>query len=336
MERTDQDATELTRADPSRVSDEGEDAESQQVARYIAGRLVQGVVVVLLSICVSFILVHVSGNPALIIGGGRLSPEDLQALERTLGYDRPLLEQFTQYFTGVLRADFGISYRSRSSALIPVIDALPTTLVLVATTVAFALTLGVPTALFSILQRDSRIDRIIRRILIALSGIPDFWLALMLLLLFAATLRVLPSFGFNGPASLVLPATALALPLIPTVVRLLRGELLDVMNRPFIAALRARGLTERELVTRHAIRNVLPPTVTFLALQLGWLLGGTLVIESIFGWGGIGSLALDAVNTRDLPVVQALVVVTATTFVVANLLTDLFVLWIDPRARHRS
>jgi peptide/nickel transport system permease protein len=306
------------------------------IARYVVVRLIQGFTVILAAIAVSFLLVNLSGSPAEALGGGFMTAEDLRALERALGYDRPLGERFLDYMGNALQGDLGVSLRGQEPVLPLVLEALPYTIYLVAATLALALAVAIPVSLFSVLRRESHADRVIRRVLMAASGVPDFWLALMLALIFAAWLQVLPSSGFSDPAAIVLPTLALAVPLIPTLVRLLRGDLLDIMSQDFIVALRARGLTERQVVVGHALRNAVPAMITFLALQIGWLLGGTLVVETIFGWPGIGSLAMSMTKTRDLPVIQAIVVVVAVAYVALNLLADLLVLWMDPRTRRRT
>ena len=162
------------------------------------------------------------------------------------------------------------------------------------------------------------------------------WLSLMLILIFSVQLRLLPSYGFYGAPSLILPAVAMALPMIPTVFRLIRGQLLDVMGRDFVEAMRARGLSEAVVVYRHGLRNILGPAATLVALQLGNLIAGALITEVIFSWPGIGNLAFSAVEARDFAVVQAIIIVIALFYVLLNLAADAVVLLSDPRARRGS
>jgi ABC-type dipeptide/oligopeptide/nickel transport system permease component len=300
---------------------------------FLARRLAQSVLVVLGAVLISFVLVNLSGNSVLASKSTLLTPAQLQQLEQQLGFDRPLPQRLVEYLGNVVQGDFGTSYRFGGSALGVVLDAMPNTLLLVAGALIVALGIGIPAALYSAIRRDTRSDRWLRRAISVCQGIPEFWLGLVLVLLFSVKLGAFPSIGFGGPDAVVLPVIALAVPLVPAVFRLLRGQLLDVLGRDFVEALRIRGMGERRIVVRHAARNALPGFVTYLALQIGYLLGGTLIVEVVFGWPGIGSLTIDAVKARDLGVVQAVVVSLACVYVLLNLLADLAVLWLDPRVR---
>ncbi len=304
-------------------------------ARYLAGRLGQGLLVVFGAVLISFVLVNLAGD-SVASRAALLTPAQVHALEHQLGLDRPLLERFVHYIDSVLHGNFGASYRFGGSALDVVMSVLPNTLALVGASLVVVLALGVPAALYSAIRPGSRVDRMLGRATSLLQGIPEFWLALMLVIVFAVNLGWLPSIGFDGPSVLLLPAIAIATPLVPAVYRLLRGQLLDVMQRDFVEVLRIKGLSERQIVLRHGLRNALPGFVAFFGLQLGYLIGGTLVVEVVFSWPGIGSLAVDAANAHDLGVVQAVVIVVAFAYVLLNLLADLLVLWLDPRVRTGS
>ena len=186
-------------------------------------------------------------------------------------------------------------------------------------------------AVSSALSRRGWADLFWRPLVLVLQGIPDFWIALLLVLVLAVHLHVLPSLGFNGPLTLIMPCAALTTPMLASFTRLLRANLLDFTNSETAFALRARGLTRREIVLGHALRNAMATFVSFVALQTGWLIGGTVIVETIFAWPGIGSLLISAVLARDLTVVQAVVVVIAATFTVLNLVADLVVVSLDPR-----
>jgi ABC-type dipeptide/oligopeptide/nickel transport system permease component len=308
------------------------------VTRYIAKRVGQGLLVVLGAITVSFFIVNVAGNPVQALGAGGvfITPRQLRHLSVLYGYNRPLLDQFGHYLVGVLHGNFGTAFRRPVGALSEVMQALPATLELVAGTVLITIVLSIPIAVFAVLRRGSVVDRVIRVVLMILQGVPQFWLAIILVLCFSVELHWLPSFGESDPGSYVLPIVALALPLLSTVVRLLRSEMLDVMGMDFITVLRVKGLPERDIVVRHALRNAMPSLVTFMALQVGWLVGGTIIVEAVFSWPGIGTLIITATNNQDLTVIQALVVVVAVVFVLFNLLADLIVLILDPRLRAQS
>lgn len=304
------------------------------MGRYVAGRLGQGILVVLGAIAISFALANLTGNAVEArFGSGVVAAETREQLIREYGLDRPLLERFGDYVVDAARGDFGRSFGSADSALSLVVDAVPYTLILVAGAISLACLFGLPVALYSVLHRDSKVDVATRRVFILLQGLPDFFVAVLLVLIFAVTLRWVPSFGVSGVVSYVLPIVALSLPLLSTLTRLLRAQLLDILGTEFVTALRVKGLTAREVVLRHGVRNALPPLIAYLALQLGWLLGGTILVEMVFGIPGIGQLAISSTLRRDLAVVQAIVVLVAVAYVVLNLLADLIVYALDPRVR---
>jgi ABC-type dipeptide/oligopeptide/nickel transport system permease component len=214
-----------------------------------------------------------------------------------------------------------------------VLDGLPYTLTLVIGTLVVACTVAVPLAVLSVMRPGSLLDRVLRRTFMVVQGMPEFFIAVLLVLAFAVKMHLLPSFGVSGPSSYILPIAALSLPLISTLTRLMRSQLLDIMGREFITALRARGLTQREIVFGHAVRNAAPTIVTYLALQSGMLVGGTILVELVFGIPGIGQLAVTAAGQRDLNVIQAVVVTVACIYVLLNLLADVAVYSLDPRVR---
>jgi len=301
--------------------------------RYVASRLAQGLVVVLGAIAISFLLVNLTGNPADVLGGGFLPPEARAELARNFGYDEPLPARLADYFAGALRADFGVSIRTGEPAAGLVLDALPNTVILVACAMALALAVAVPVSLLSVLRRGRGVDRHVRTTLLLAGSLPDFWVALVLVLVLSVQLGLLPSVGFTGVDSLVIPACALALPLVPALVRLLRGALLDVTEQDFVAALRGRGFGEGYILVRHGLRNAMVPFITLVAFQVGSLIGGTFIVEVVFGWPGIGTLLAGAVAIRDVALVQATVVIVAVAYVLLNLAADLLVAVIDPRVR---
>ncbi|MFN8621674.1 MAG: ABC transporter permease [Chloroflexota bacterium] len=301
--------------------------------RYSGGRLLQGLFVIFGAVTISFILVNMIGDPATVLVGGQLSREQVDNLSHILGYDRPLPERYVAYILGLLRGDLGVSLRYGTSVLDLVLAALPATLLIVIGAMSLACVIAIPAAVFSVLRRETLADRASRRFFIVLQAIPEFWAALMLAMVFAVGLRWLPSMGFDSPQSLILPVLVIGLPLISSLVRLLRATLLDTLNSDFTLAVRAKGIPEREIVIRHGLPNVMAPFLTLLALHLGWLIGGTLIIETIFVWPGVGTLLTNAVKVRDLPVIQGVVVLIAVAVVVLNLVVDLLVMVIDPRIR---
>jgi peptide/nickel transport system permease protein len=298
---------------------------------YVAGRLGAGTLVLFGAVTVSFLLVHATGNPATVLAGGSLPEAQVHALTVQLGYNRPLLSQYGSYIWGVLQGHFGVSYRYDTPAINSVMLALPNTLALIGISLSAALVLSMAIAVSSVLSRKGWADRVWRPLVVVLQGIPDFWIALILVLVLAVHLHLLPSLGFDGPKTLIMPCVALTIPMLASFTRLLRASLLDFTNSDVAFALRARGLTRREIVLGHSFRNAMATFVSFVALQAGWLIGGTVIVETIFAWPGIGTLLISAVLARDLTVIQAVVVVIAVAFTLLNLLADLAVLWLDPR-----
>jgi ABC-type dipeptide/oligopeptide/nickel transport system permease component len=282
---------------------------------------------------ISFFLVNLTGNAVDALIGQRLDIANRAQIEREYGFDRPVAERFADFMAGAIHGDFGNSFRTPTPALSIVIDALPYTATLVFGAMLCSTLIAVPVAVFSVLRRDSWPDLVTRRLLMALQGVPDFVVALFLVLLFSVSLGWIPSFGVEGATSYILPIAALSLPLLSTLTRLLRSQLIEILGQEFITALRAKGLTTREVVVDHALRNALPPLISYLAIQVGWLLAGTILVEQVFGIPGIGQLAVTSTSQRDINVLQAVIVVVATGYVVLNLLADLVVYALDPRVR---
>ncbi len=289
----------------------------------ILTRLGQGVVVLFGAIAVSFVLANLSGNPTDLLAGLNSTPEQRAELRHEYGYDKPLAERFVTYVGDAVRGDFGNSVRQPESAFSLVFNALPYTLALVALAMLVAVAVSLPIAVHSVLRRESKSDKALRTAVTVMQGLPEFWLAIVFVLIFSVWLGWLPVIGAGGPANYVLPVLSIAIPLVSTMVRLLRGHLFEIMGMEFVTALRAKGLSDRDIVLRHALRNTLPVTITFLALQIGWLIGGTVIVETVFSWPGLGNLTVQATTNRDIPVIQAIVIVIALVYIVMNLLADL-------------
>ena len=301
--------------------------------RYVITRLMQGLFVVFGAVTISFILVNMIGDPASVLAGGQLSRDQVAVLAHQLGYDRPVVERYFDYMGALATGDLGLSIRYQTPVLGLVLTALPATLLLVCGAILLACFIAIPVAVYSVLRRDSVTDRATRRGLMVLQAIPEFWLGLMLAMVFAVALRWLPSIGFTSPQALILPTVVIALPLISSLVRLLRATLLDTMDSDFVLAIRAKGIADRDIVLRHGLVNTMSPFLTLVTLHLGWLIGGTLIIETIFVWPGVGTLLVNAVKVRDLPVIQGIVVLIAVSTVLLNLMVDLVIMAIDPRIR---
>jgi peptide/nickel transport system permease protein len=311
--------------------------------RYLVERLVQLLLVLLfLSLIVFTIVRLIPGDPAAVMLGTEATPAALAQIRREMGLDAPIAVQYAKWLQNVFRGNFGTSWVSKKPALELILGALPVTLQLVSAAFLVALLIAFPAGLFAALRPRSWIDS--GSTTFALLGIsmPSFWLGIMLVLLFALQLRWLPPSGYmpftqdplGALRATALPALTLGVALAAPLTRFLRSGMLDVLALDYIRTARAKGLAERRVVARHALKNALLSVVTVLGLQLGALLGGSIVIEQVFGWPGIGRLSLAAIQQRDYGVVQGVVLFVATGFVLVNFAVDLVYLWLDPRIRY--
>jgi peptide/nickel transport system permease protein len=302
---------------------------------YVLRRLAQSALTLLgVSVLVFVILRVLPGDPArMLLPDG--APESAVAeLNRQLGLREPLVVQYGLFLGSVARGDFGQSFQYRAPALRVVLERLPATVQLTLAAMFITVAAGVSLGIFTAVRRGTRYD--VAGTIVAVLGqsLPNFWLGIMLILLFGVALRWLPTSGFAGWTSLVLPAVTLAAFPTALVARLTRSSMLEILNRDYIRTGRAKGLAERSVVFRHALRNAAIPVLTVIGLQIGALLGGAVITESIFAWPGMGKLIVDAIFFRDFPVVQTVLILSATVFVVINLAVDLLYTVIDPRIRY--
>ena len=302
---------------------------------YVLRRVAQSALTLLgVSVLVFVILRVLPGDPArMLLPDG--APESAVAeLNRQLGLREPLVVQYGLFLGSVARGDFGQSFQYRAPALRVVLERLPATVHLTLAAMLITIAAGVTLGIFTAVRRGTRYD--VAGTIVAVLGqsLPNFWLGIMLILLFGVALRWLPTSGFAGWTSLVLPAITLAAFPTALVARLTRSSMLEILNRDYIRTGRAKGLAERRVVFRHALRNAAIPVLTVIGLQIGALLGGAVITESIFAWPGMGKLIVDAIFFRDFPVVQTVLILSATVFVVINLAVDLLYTVIDPRIRY--
>ncbi|MDF2927413.1 MAG: glutathione transporter permease [Paenibacillaceae bacterium] len=307
------------------------------MAGQITQRLFTSLLVVLGSVVlVFFILYLLPGDPVLqMLGGGEgVSPEVVANLRHQLGLDRPLMSQFGSYFGSMLQGDFGVSLVNGESVAAKIAGQFPATFYL--TLASFLITIGVGLILgvLSAVYRNTALDVFARVISLAGISMPTFWSGILLILIFSVRLRWLPSMGSEGWATLVLPAFTLGMVGSGFIVRMVRNSMLEVIHQPFIVTLRAKGLSERAVLYRHALRNALIPAITVAGMQVGELLAGAVVVETVFSRQGIGRLLVEAITAKDMPVVQGVVFFTAIIYVGVNLLVDLLYTVIDPRVRH--
>ena len=301
---------------------------------FVARRLLTAIVVVFGVVTAIFFLARLSGDPiALMIQPG-MSPADIDKLRVFLGFDRPVWEQYLAFVASALRGDFGQSPWQMAPAFGLVLERLPPTLLLTSVALTFTLVLGVAAGTISAVWRGSIIDRVVMVIVLMGQSIPGFWLGVMLILIVSVEMRLVPAAGYGTALHLVLPAVTLGLFSLARLTRLVRSELLDTLSREFIITARSKGLREVVILWRHAIRNVLVPIVTVIAVDFGVLIGGAVIVETIFAWPGLGRLMIQAIGQRDFPIVQAGVFVIAILVVTTNLIADLLYAWLDPRIRY--
>jgi len=305
------------------------------VLRYLAAQLFQAVLVVLFVTLVVAVMLRFSGDPAVAQFQGASAPtaEQLQQIRTALGLDQPVWLQYLHFLGGVLRGDFGTSFRGGTSVGSLIRQALPPTVLLALCSLLLSLALSLPLGVYAAVHRGRWGDQLIRFFTLLGLSFPNFWLGIMLVLIFGVTLRWLPPSGYEGAASLVLPSVTLGLILTSTTVRLLRASLLDVLSSQYVTVARSKGLSERRVLYKHALRNTAIPVITFIGLQFGGLVGGVVVVEQVFAWPGMGLLALQAISNRDYPVLQGAVTVLALLVVLINLLVDLSYGLFDPRVR---
>ncbi|MDZ7751218.1 MAG: nickel ABC transporter permease [Gammaproteobacteria bacterium] len=300
----------------------------------LLSRLLSALVVVAGVSVLVFLLIHlVPGDPVEVMLGEGARPADRVELERALGLHQPLPVQLADYFSGLVRGDLGDSLHSRQPVMEVIAGRLPATVVLAVAALVVALVLAVPLGLVAAVRPDSAWDSGAMTFSMVGVSIPNFVLGPLLILLFSVHLGWLPVSGWEGPASLVLPAVTLGTAMAAILSRMVRSALLDVLGEDYIRTARAKGLDELTIVVRHGLRNAALPVITVVGLQLGTLLGGAVITETVFAWPGIGQLTVEAIQRRDYPVLQGCILVISLAYVVINTLTDLAYGVLDPRVR---
>lgn len=303
---------------------------------YLLQRLAYSVFVLWGALTVIFVAVRVvPGDPAQMMIGTYASAEEVAQLRQRLGLDEPLLVQYGRYLVKAVKLDFGDSLRLGQPAIAAVAQRVPATALLALTAMALALIVSLPLGIIAALYRHSLLDRAVSVLSLIGQSVPNFWLGIMFILIFARWLQWLPSGGIGDWRHLILPSLSLALLLIGILTRLVRSGLLEVLGEDFVRTAYGKGLAPRVVVVRHALPNALIPVVTVAGLQLGHLLAGAVITETVFAWPGVGRLLVDAISNRDYPVVQVAVLFITAGFILVNLLVDLSYAYLDPRIRFR-
>jgi ABC-type dipeptide/oligopeptide/nickel transport system permease component len=302
---------------------------------FLLRRLLQSVLVLLGVSVVVFLILHLTGDPALLLLPPEATAEDIARLRQQLGFDDPLPAQYLRFLRGAVRGDFGESLRHGEPAMALVLERLPATFELAGAGLLLALCLAIPAGILSAVRRNTVLDYVSTVVALFGQAMPTFWLGIMLILVFSVQLGWLPSSGRGDLQHLVLPAVTLGLFTTARITRLTRSGMLEVLGQDYIRTARAKGVSEPPVVWKHALRNASIPIVTIVGIELGTLLGGSVITETIFAWPGVGRLSVQAIFNRDYPVVQAAVFLLASTFVLVNLLVDVVYTYLDPRIRLR-
>lgn len=304
--------------------------------RYFLSKFAQSILLLFGVILLVFLMVRVTGDPATLMMPREASAEDLEAFRESMGYNRPIMVQFWDFFSGAIVGDFGNSLHFKTPALPLVLERLPATLHLALVALIFALVIAIPLGLIGGFNPGSMVDNFGRTLALAGQSIPNFWLALIFILFFAVRMGWFPSFGRDQWHSVVLPAIVLGLPVMGQIVRLTRSAVLEIRGEDFIRTAHSKGLEPRTIYTKHVFRNVAIPLVSVIGVQFGYMLGGSIYIEAIFSWPGMGQLIEQSIGWRDFPLIQAIAVFTSLVVLALNLLTDMTYAIIDPRIRYGS
>ena len=300
---------------------------------FAISRLLRAALTILFVMTFAFVVLRLSGDPALQIMSVDAPPEAIAAFRKAWGLDRPIWEQYLSYIGHALTGDFGKSMRDGRAAIDLVMERVPATLMLTLPALALKIGIGIPAGIYAALHRNSLADRLTMAISVAGFTLPSFVLALLLVLVFAVQLGWLPASGSGSLAHTILPIITLGTAGAAIMARFTRSAMLEVLGQPYVRAASAKGVSWQRVITHHALPNAAIPTVTIVGFMIGSLVAGAVVVESVFSWPGIGRLLVSAVANRDLAIVQALLMVIASWMVAANLAVDLAYGWLDPRVR---
>ena len=303
------------------------------VKSYILKRLFHCIFVLIGISVVVFIILHLTGDPAALLMPMDATPEQVAQFRKEMGFTDPLLVQYWRFFKGTLRLDFGLSFRHSQPALDLVLERMPATIQLTITAMIIAMIIAVPVGIISAIRRNSILDHIGMTGALLGQSTPVFWLGIMLILVFSVTFQWFPSSGRGTLEHLILPAVTLGMFSMARTARMMRSSMLEVLGQEYMKTARAKGLSPRMVILKHALKNALIPVVTIVGMELGTLLGGAVITETIFAWPGVGRLAVQAIYNRDYPVVQAAVFLLASIFVLVNLVVDILYTYLDPRVK---
>lgn len=308
---------------------------SSSMKAFLMRRFVHSLLVLFGVSAVVFLILHLTGDPTLLLLPPDATAEQIVRFRQLMGFNDPVAVQYLRFLKGAVKGNFGESLRHGQPAMNLVIERLPATLELSAAALLLALCLAIPSGILSAIKRNTLLDYFSTVVALLGQSMPTFWLGIMLILVFSVHLNLLPSSGRGGLAHLILPAITLGLFTTARITRLTRSSMLEVLGEEYIRTARAKGVSEPPVVWKHALKNASIPIVTIVGIELGTLLGGAVITETIFAWPGVGRLSVQAIYNRDFPVVQATVFLLSSTFVIVNFLVDVIYTYLDPRIRLR-
>jgi len=300
---------------------------------YLARRLLLLIPIMFIVSIVVFGMVFLSGDPAVLMLPPEASAEEIAQFRESHGFNDPFLIQYGRFVGNALKGDFGVSLRYNEPAMQLVLERLPATLQLSGLSILLIVLISVPLGTIAALNRGSIIDYFASFISVFGQAIPNYWLGFMLMFLFAITLHLLPTSGGPGIKYAILPAITIAVNILALITRMTRSSVLEALSEDYVRTERAKGVPEGIIIIRHVLRNAILPVITIIALQFGYILGSSVVIETVFSWPGLGLLTINAIQNRDFPVVQAAVIFLTFAFVIINLVVDISYQFIDPRIR---
>lgn len=301
--------------------------------KFLAKRLLEFIPVLFIISFIVFILVYIAGDPVALMLPEDATTEDIENLRIALGLDKPFIVQYCKYFLGLVTGDFGESFRYNSDALPLVLERLPATLELAIAALTISIIISIPLGIWSATRKNTPMDLLATGAAVIGKAMPNFWLGIMLILLFSVTLGWFPVSGRGTFANLVLPAVTLATGIAAEMTRLIRSNMVEILSQDYIRTAKSKGIKKFFVVYKHAFRNSLIPVITITALQTSTLVGGALITETVFSWPGLGQLLIQAVNTRDMAIVQASVFVISILVIAMNLLADIAYRILDPRIK---
>lgn len=302
---------------------------------YIAKRILQAVPVIIFVTIISFSLIHLApGDPALMRAGQDATEAQVEQIREAMGLNLPLHQQYFDWVRGMFRGDLGRSLQDGRPVFPTLIQRMPATMMLVLASFIVSIVVGVPIGVLSAVRRNTILDAIARIFALLGLSMPNFWMGLMLILIFAYHLRMLPASGSGSILHLLMPGISLGLPSAALITRLTRSSLLEVFNEDYIRTAYSKGLRERMVIYKHALKNAMLPVVTIIGLQIGYRLGGSVIIESVFAYPGIGRFAYRRMLARDYPMIMGNLLIFAFTFILINLLTDILYGFLNPKIRY--